>query len=220
VPHKPPARRLAHELGNLLAVIVGQTEYLIHQPRGETDPAEERACLEAIRHAALSGREALRELHRLVRETDPTLPAPMTARATPAAARATPVAARSPQATRVARVLVVDDDPDVLAAIAALIRQVGHDVVTAQGGVDAIEAALGRPLDCLVVDLTMPGVSGLTVSRIVKDTQPDVFVVLVTGDEEACDDRECAAAGVDVVMSKPCDRDALLAFVEAAGARP
>jgi CheY-like chemotaxis protein len=117
-------------------------------------------------------------------------------------------------------VLVVDDDPDVLAAIAALIRQVGHDVVTAQGGVDAIEAALGRPLDCLVVDLTMPGVSGLTVSRIVKDTQPDVFVVLVTGDEEACDDRECAAAGVDVVMSKPCDRDALLAFVEAAGARP
>jgi CheY-like chemotaxis protein len=212
VPPKPPARRLAHELGNLLAIIVGQTEYLIHQPPGDNDPAEERACLEAIRHAALSGRETLRELHRLVRESDATGPATVAVGGTPVPVRAAPGAARR------ARVLVVDDDPDVLGTIAALIRQAGHDVVTAQDGVDAIDAALGRPLDCVVVDLTMPGVSGLTVSRILKDTQPDVFVVLVTGDEEACDDRECTAAGVDVVLPKPCDRDALLAFVEAAGA--
>jgi CheY-like chemotaxis protein len=211
---KHPARPIAHALGNLLAVIVGQAEYLLHRERGSPpDPAEERECLEAIRAAALASRDRLQELHRLLREE----PGPASPAAVAKPARARTGAPAKPAATRM-RVLVVDDEPEVSQAVAALLRQVGHEVVTAPDGTTAIETARARRFDCVITDLTMPGLSGLAVSRVLKDVEPDVFVMLLTGASDMTDRREYEAAGVDRLVAKPFTRKELLGAL--AGARP
>jgi CheY-like chemotaxis protein len=180
---------------------VGQVEYLLHR-RGDTrDELEERECLEAIRQAALSGRDRLRELHSVLREATPA-PAP------PPAATARP---RRPIPTSAGGcVLVVDDDADVREAFASLLGQAGYDVATARDGAEALEATRTRRFDSIVVDHGLPGLSGLAVTRIMRDRGLDAFVVLVTGDATSCDPREVEAAGVDRLMTKPFDRDELL----------
>jgi CheY-like chemotaxis protein len=209
-PH--PARPIAHALGNLLAVILGQAEFLLHRGPTDVDPLEERECLEAIRQAALSGRDRLRDLQRVLREE----PSPAEARPPAARSPERDMAARRPPASAGGRVLVIDDEVEVRGMIASLLRQVGYEVDTAEDGPTGLEAARRRRFDCVIVDLEMPGLSGLAAARVLKDRAREVFVVLLTGDETGVDPREYEAAGIDRRMAKPFDRDELLATVHAA----
>jgi signal transduction histidine kinase/CheY-like chemotaxis protein len=122
----------------------------------------------------------------------------------------TPDAPRLPATPAVSRVLVIDDDAELRETLGQLLRRCGYTVAMAANGFEGIERYRRERFDCVVTDLKMPGVSGLTVSRAIKDQDPRAFVILLTGWSSDIDEREFAAAGVDRVITKPVTRDQLL----------
>jgi CheY-like chemotaxis protein len=111
-------------------------------------------------------------------------------------------------------VLLIEDEPVIAEVLARLLAQAGHDVQLAASGADGIELYRRGRFDCVISDLVMPGLSGLTVSRAIKDHDPDAHVVLLTGGEDQVDANLSAAAGVDRVMTKPVGYDQLVQIFE------
>lgn len=101
--------------------------------------------------------------------------------------------------------LVVDDNPDITAMLAAVLRHAGYDVSTAHSAQDALEAALAKHFDALVSDIGMPGMNGYELARALR-ALPEygaVPMVAVTG-FAMYDDRDRAIeAGFDAHLSKP-----------------
>ncbi len=87
-------------------------------------------------------------------------------------------------ATRVGRILLVDDDPSVRVALARVLTRFGHDVVAAANAEEAIVTVeqSSEPFDVLVTDLTMPGMRGDALARLLVSRQPALRVVIITGD--------------------------------------
>jgi signal transduction histidine kinase/ActR/RegA family two-component response regulator len=113
-----------------------------------------------------------------------------------------------------ARILVIDDEPLVVETLAGLLQQAGHSVETALTGSAGIERYRQRRFDCVVTDLLMPGLNGLTVGRAIKDQDPGAYVVLLTAQAEQLDAKQTEAAGVDRVVTKPVGREQLLSIFE------
>jgi CheY-like chemotaxis protein len=186
--------RVLHELGNILAVIAGQAEFLLHQERG-ADPAETRQSLEAIHNAALRGRDKL-------------------SRARGHRTTSTAETRRSAIENLAAlRILVVDDEDEVRDALAGLLRQAGHRVDTAPTGEDALAHSGRERFDCIITDLALSGLNGLTLCRVIKDRTPGTFVVLMTGSSEQFEPAMVRAAGVDRLLFKPSGREQILAAI-------
>jgi two-component system response regulator MprA len=100
------------------------------------------------------------------------------------------------------RVLVVDDDPAVRSAIARALR-IDYDVDEAVDGADALAQHSTTPFDAIVLDLLMPEVNGLEVSRALR-RRGDAVPVLVVTARDAVDDRvEGLDAGADDYLVKP-----------------
>ncbi len=98
-----------------------------------------------------------------------------------------PAAAIAPVAKRLAsvdakRILLVDDDPDVLLLSSAMLRKAGFDVSTAQNGDEALLLIAGpRPFDLLVTDYAMPGLDGAELVRLALERQRGLQALIVTG---------------------------------------
>ena len=79
------------------------------------------------------------------------------------------------------QILVVDDEAVIRTAMAASLQRLGYDVVTAASGEDALALIHERPFDLLLLDLKMPGVSGLDVAKRARERQPDSAIIILTG---------------------------------------
>ena|ERR1051326_8104292 len=74
-----------------------------------------------------------------------------------------------PAASSPCRVLVVDDDPDLLATIKQGLHLLGgYDVVVAHEGIAGLETLFATPVDCVIVDLSMPGLNGYQLIRALR----------------------------------------------------
>ena len=80
-----------------------------------------------------------------------------------------------------AKILVVDDERNVLLTVVAILEQEGYDVDSAGDGRTAIEAIRTRQYDLVLTDLKMPGVDGLAVLEAVRNTSPNTVTVMMTG---------------------------------------
>src|SRR5512145_2496978 len=78
------------------------------------------------------------------------------------------------------RVLVVDDQRNMRATTAMLLREGGHAVEEADGGAAAIRRVQQEPFDVVLTDLRMPEVDGLEVLRAVREHAPDTQVIVMT----------------------------------------
>lgn len=128
------------------------------------------------------------------------------------AVAAAPRQPRPAEAERRCHVLLVDDEPEVLAVLAAGLRDRGHRVVPAGGGLEALGAITDDPtFDLLVTDLSMPGIDGLKLIEEARRLRPGLPAVLVTGFvAEAEDELEQAAeAGPMAVLRKPVTAEAI-----------
>src|ERR1700676_3728688 len=79
-------------------------------------------------------------------------------------------------------ILIVDDDPDVLGAASAVLKQAGFRVLTATSAVAAFQLFEARPEIALIItDVVMPGLDGLMLADMVKLRRPDMRIVYTTG---------------------------------------
>ncbi|WP_455388951.1 response regulator, partial [Petrachloros mirabilis] len=78
------------------------------------------------------------------------------------------------------RILVADDDPDIVMSISERLRWLGHEVVTAGDGKAALRAVESHDLDLALLDVSMPVLSGLDVLRRIRQRWPNLPVVILT----------------------------------------
>jgi CheY-like chemotaxis protein len=98
----------------------------------------------------------------------------------PAIETAKPDADLSP--TRTGRVLLVDDDASVRVSVRAMLEELGHDVVEASGGTEALEVlARDQRLDLLIFDFAMPSMNGAQLAEEVTKLWPAAPILFVTG---------------------------------------
>ncbi|GJD87592.1 Sensor histidine kinase RcsC [Methylobacterium hispanicum] len=90
-----------------------------------------------------------------------------------------------PVASRPARVLVVDDDPEVRHVTASFIRRFGYREVEAESGAAAVGILERETFDLVVADLAMPGMSGVDLANLVRTRWPDLPLLILTGHAEA-----------------------------------
>ncbi len=93
------------------------------------------------------------------------------------------------------RVLVVDDDPDVLDMLARALRHLGFDVAPAAGGEEALRRFRERPADVVLRDVRMRGVDGPETLRALRGLDPAVRCVLMSGIPAATPPRRCGGWG-------------------------
>jgi DNA-binding response OmpR family regulator len=115
------------------------------------------------------------------------------------------------------RVLVVDDDPEFRADLADGLRTDGYDVVLAASGEEALDMLAAQPVDCILMDLVMPGMGGKEAAIRVKDSPVgrDVPLVVVTAVDEPQTVIEVLAAGADDYITKSADFGLVRARVKA-----
>jgi two-component system, OmpR family, response regulator ResD len=114
----------------------------------------------------------------------------------------------------VLHVLVVDDDPLVRDLLAAVLGDDAFDVRFAVDGKAALAAAAERAPDLVVLDVMMPGMDGYEVCRRLRETYPEMRILMLTA--RATDDAEEAAmaAGADAFLTKPFSPLALREFID------
>jgi DNA-binding NarL/FixJ family response regulator len=113
------------------------------------------------------------------------------------------------------RLLIVDDEPNLLRALEALLNAEGFEVTTARSGPDAlVKLAQGVP-DLIVSDIRMPGMSGYELARQLRDSPRTALVpiIFLTAKGESEDRIEGFRAGVDAYLTKPFVPDELLALI-------
>jgi DNA-binding NtrC family response regulator len=79
------------------------------------------------------------------------------------------------------RILIVDDDRNLVSVLGSALADEAHHVVTCSNGLDAIQRCREKPFDLVITDIMMPGASGLDVIREVKKMAPETLVILITG---------------------------------------
>lgn len=114
-------------------------------------------------------------------------------------------------------ILVVDDDPDVVALIEYILEQKGYRVLTAFSGQEALRLAGLEPPDLMVVDLMMPGMDGVELCRRVRQDVRlrETPILVLTALSEEVHEIESLDAGADDYVTKPIAPKLFLSHVRA-----
>lgn len=117
------------------------------------------------------------------------------------------------------KILVIDDEPDVLDVIRAVLKTKGHRIVTAAGGEEGLQRVEQEGPDLIVLDLMMPRVSGLEVIKRLKANEahrriPIIVVSAIGADDKHPRDFWIKGLGVDDFLEKPFDPLDLVGRVE------
>jgi len=112
------------------------------------------------------------------------------------------------------KILIIDDEMIMRESLAGWLKRDGHDVVSAASGEDAMQILKNSRFDILLVDIKMEGMSGLDVLRLVKESDPDVAVVMITAYGSISTAVEAMKKGAYDYFLKPFDPDALGVLID------
>jgi diguanylate cyclase (GGDEF)-like protein len=115
------------------------------------------------------------------------------------------------------KVLIVDDDPDMLRLLERYVTDTGYDVLQATNGQDALRLVLGEAPPIVVTDWMMPGMDGVQLCRALREHEGVrfVYIILLTAHSEHQRLIEAFDAGVDDFLTKPIGKSELLARLRA-----
>jgi CheY-like chemotaxis protein len=116
----------------------------------------------------------------------------------------------------VARILVIDDEPDVLLLLRMVLEDEGHDTLLAADGESALERLEGGAVDLVLLDVCMPVMDGWQVLETIQGRSTPPPVVIISGRSLPGDLDRAAELGALDYVAKPFDPAELLARVEAA----
>ena len=111
------------------------------------------------------------------------------------------------------RLLVVDDEPNLLRAIAACLRSEGYDVITARSGQDALATLAETIPDLIISDIRMPGMHGHALVHRIRSSARTALIpiVFLTAKDQKADRVEGFRTGVDAYITKPFEPEELIA---------
>jgi DNA-binding NtrC family response regulator len=118
------------------------------------------------------------------------------------------------------RLLVVDDDRAILTLIGTIALAEGFDVATTTNGEEAMKQLRQRPAELVLLDLRMPGVTGLDVLRSIRDISPKCKVVLMTGFATIDSAVEAVKLGALDYLTKPSTSSASVSCSQPFATRP
>jgi two-component system, OmpR family, KDP operon response regulator KdpE len=118
-------------------------------------------------------------------------------------------------ASAAARILVCDDDPQIVRALRVILREAGYEVIASESGEEALDRAAVRPPQAAILDLMLPGIDGVEVCRRLREWSDMPILVLSAADEEA-EKVRALGLGADDYVVKPFAPGELLARVQAA----
>ncbi|MFA6574808.1 MAG: response regulator [Nocardioides sp.] len=115
-----------------------------------------------------------------------------------------------------ARLLVVDDDDDIRELLSLALGIAGHDILTASDGPDALDVLSAEPVDLIVLDVSMPQMSGLEVARRVRSAphEPEPLILMLSAMADPDDIAAGLEAGADSYATKPFNIPSLTRTVE------
>jgi CheY-like chemotaxis protein len=102
-------------------------------------------------------------------------------------------------------VLVVDDSPVNRNVATILLQNLGFSVAQASDASQAIEHCYHHQVDLIIMDVIMPGISGLECTKIIRKQQRHKHILIVLGWSTAASWQECKDAGMDGMLPKPLD---------------
>ena len=113
------------------------------------------------------------------------------------------------------RILVADDEPDVVTLVTMLLKPAGHELFVAETGEEAIEQVRSHRPDLVILDILMPGGHGFSVLKTIRgDPELKQTKVLILSSKGYAEDRRRAMEhGADLYMTKPFESDALITTV-------
>lgn len=109
------------------------------------------------------------------------------------------------------KVLIVDDEPNILLSLDLLMRKEGHEVFIARNGIEALEILESKVPDLVLLDIMMPDVDGYQICRYIKSTErlKHARVLFLSAKGKETDIRIGMEMGADAYMTKPFSTRAL-----------
>jgi len=135
----------------------------------------------------------------------------------PSADRPAAAAGPAPDAARVrGQVVVVDDDPEVRAVLVEMLERQGHSVIAVGSAADAVRILAEHRPDVMLLDIYMPGLTGVDALPVLKRVAPEMRVIMVSGSSDEKAARRTLALGAFDYIVKPVDMSRLTHLVETA----
>jgi DNA-binding response OmpR family regulator len=113
------------------------------------------------------------------------------------------------------RILLVEDDATISDLVAYNLKRAGYEVLQEQNGRAGLQTALTSDVHLVLLDLMLPGLDGITVSKEIVRRKPDLPVIMLTARSERETMLEGFQSGADDYITKPFDLDVLLARIQA-----
>jgi two-component system alkaline phosphatase synthesis response regulator PhoP len=114
-----------------------------------------------------------------------------------------------------ARILIVEDEPNMVAGLRDNFEFEGHEVITAGDGIDGLQRALTESPDLVILDVMMPRMSGLEVCKQLKSKRASLPIIMLTARGQEVDKVVGLELGADDYVTKPFSIRELLARVKA-----
>jgi len=114
------------------------------------------------------------------------------------------------------KVLIVDDDPDIVTALKFSLEHAGIDTVEAYDGEQALDAVRREAPDVILLDGMLPEINGFKIARLLKfdDGFTGIPIIMLTARAQEADIKLGLETGVNEYVTKPFDMDALIALVQ------
>ena len=113
------------------------------------------------------------------------------------------------------RILIVDDDPQIRRVLRTTLIAQGYEVNDERNGEEALESVRGGKFEVIILDMNMPGMTGIEICRSIRSTS-DVAIIMLTVRDSEADKVAALDAGADDYVTKPFSSPELLARVRAA----
>jgi DNA-binding NtrC family response regulator len=111
------------------------------------------------------------------------------------------------------RILLADDERGIRITLSEDLEEAGHEVVAVEDGEQAIRELKRGKFDCMITDLVMPKVDGISLLRFAREQVPDVIAIMITGNATVDRAMEAVRLGAKDVIEKPFNNERVVLLV-------